>query len=101
MKIANLMMIIGLIGLPLYAQAEIDESNANRQVTSASAEMPSTAPAHSEVYKFEDGYGQYMGQGKTKIEAQSSAREACVNAKVDAYEGRHGQVPDADTADLM
>jgi hypothetical protein len=57
--------------------------------------------AHTEVYKITDGYGEYAGQGSTKIQAQSGAREACVMAKITAYESRFGVTPDPDTADLM
>jgi hypothetical protein len=60
-----------------------------------------TTPVHTETYKFTDGYGTYAGQGSTKLEAHSQAWESCVSNKVAQYESRHGQTPDADTADLF
>jgi hypothetical protein len=71
------------------------------QPTDQTRDLSSTEVVHTETYKFQDGYGLYVGQGKTKIEAQSQAREKCVQNQVMAYEARHGFTPDPDTADLM
>jgi hypothetical protein len=82
-------------------EADVAPNVARRDVTSAgNADSASTA-AHTEIYKIDDGYGSYVGQGKTKIQAASGAREACIMAKVNQYEYRHGVTPDADTADLF
>jgi hypothetical protein len=62
--------------------------------------IPATVNAQAS-YQIEDGYGQYTGYGKTKLQAAGQAREACIMQKVIAYEGRHGVTPDEDTADLF
>ena len=53
------------------------------------------------TYTIKDGYGQYDGTGKTKWQAAKVAWEQCVTTKVDAYEKRHGIVPNFDTVDLF
>ena len=65
--------------------------------------MTSSAPQNDiQTYTIQDGYGKYVGQGNTKIEAESDAREKCAQSQFVAYEDRHaGTTPDADTADLM
>ncbi len=90
----------GVLYFAIHAMAATNADDLSAQRSLTSAEAASTA-AHSEIYKINDGYGEYTGQGQSKIEAQSGAREACVNAKVAAYENRHGVTPDPDTADLM
>ncbi len=83
--------------LPHRAFGAADQSDPTKQAR----DLSSTDVVHTETYKFQDGYGTYVGQGKTKIEAQSQAREKCVQNQVLAYEARHGFTPDADTADMM
>lgn len=68
----------------------------------AEADAPPVKHGGIQTYTIKDGYGQYDGQGRTKIEAESDAREKCAESQFSAYENRHnGQTPDADTADLM
>jgi len=101
-RLLKYFIAFGVLYFAIHAMAATEEISADRAVSStSSADSASTAAPHSEVYKINDGYGEYVGQGKTKIQAQSGAREACVNAKIDAYESRHGMTPDPDTADLM
>jgi hypothetical protein len=103
MKPARLLkyfLVFGVLYFTIHALASTEEISASRDITSSDS-ASSASIAHSEIYKINDGYGEYTGEGKTKIQAQSGAREACINAKVNMYESRHGVTPDADTADLM
>ena len=68
----------------------------------AFAMTPSAQQNDVQTYTIQDGYGKYVGQGNTKIQAESNAREKCAQSQFVAYEDRHaGGTPDADTADLM
>jgi len=103
------LLVVGLalaamaIALPAHGTTNMTTATTNTQ----SRDLSSTeavavgAVTHAETYKFQDGYGTYSGQGSNKIEAQSDAREKCINNQVAGYEARHGVTPDADTADLM
>jgi hypothetical protein len=106
----TLSAMFSLFGLSLNIANIENESNykqhLQRDVASDSEEkairdFSSEAPAKTQTYKITDGYGEYVGQGKTKLQASSNAREACIMQKVMAYESRHGTTPDADTADLF
>lgn len=62
-------------------------------------ELASKSPAKDCLHI--DGDGAYQGAGASPHAARSDASIKCVNAKVDAFEGRYGALPDAETYDLM
>ncbi len=86
---ATVILYGGQTAYAMSSQPSIDQASQSPQVD------------HTEIYKITDGYGEYGGQGHTKIEAQSQARESCITSKINSYESKHGVTPDADTADMM
>lgn len=93
-------LVLGVLYFAHNALAAVAPQDEQRELSSVTSNEGHNID-HTEVYKINDGYGEYAGQGKTKLQAQSGAREACVMAKVAAFESRFGSTPDADTADRM
>ncbi len=101
LKPTNLLRAFLVLGVLYFAHNAMASVSYDERELSSVGSASNSERAHTEIYTINDGYGEYRGQGKTKIQAQSGAREACVISKVAAYESRFGVTPDADTADLM
>lgn len=67
----------------------------------AQSDLSSQAAPQAVTYKINDGYGEYVGVGSTRLQASEQAREACIMRKVEAYEMKTGQTPDSDVADMF
>ena len=87
--------VIGYLGTNYYMAPDYSDF----RMPASSRDLPSKGvPA---TYAIKDGYGEYRGIGATKLKAREMAWEKCVQSKVIAYENRHGNTPDASTADLF
>lgn len=91
-----LLFMIGYMGAEYLFAPNFDDS-----VRAPASQEDLASSGEVSTYAIKDGYGEYRGIGKTKLKAKEMAWEKCAQAKVAAYENRSGQMPDADTADMI
>jgi hypothetical protein len=89
-------LFIAFLALMILAGTTFFMSSAHAAQSELSSQAPTTI-----TYKINDGYGEYVGTGSTKLQASEQARESCIMRKVEAYERKTGQTPDTDTADMF